>query len=291
MTPILLSLCVLVTNSDPKLSSENPLYQHLVTNGLEIGSGLRTQFPAPYLADGLDAAGQKEALAKFLGQDYSFEEFTRNSVVAPLVLRLRDVVPSDAEAPARGVDVGFIVHGDFTATNDQDFLEKLVSIGRGEGGAGKELTANDLSKRGITLMGVESNHEQYGHIEFDFLDRVRLKATGRGMWSRTPESVIAAVELDPRFRKDAEFPCEWRSLIKEGSELKVGSPQPYSGAALYVKLTKLHEPAGAMFVEQHVVFVEPMGWFDGANLLRSKLPPLVQNHVRNLRREWSKFSK
>ena len=36
------------------------------------------------------------------------------------------------------------------------------------------------------------------------------------------------------------------------------------------------------------VFAEPTGWFEGANLLRSKLPLVVQNNVRNMRREWLK---
>jgi len=48
------------------------------------------------------------------------------------------------------------------------------------------------------------------------------------------------------------------------------------------------EPAGALFVEQHIVFAEPTGWFGGAKLLRSKLPPVVQYAVRTTRQEWAK---
>jgi hypothetical protein len=53
-----------------------------------------------------------------------------------------------------------------------------------------------------------------------------------------------------------------------------------------MKLTRLREPAGAVFVEGHVIFAEPKGWFDGENVLRSKLPLGVQNQVRALRREF-----
>ena len=70
----------------------------------------------------------------------------------------------------------------------------------------------------------------------------------------------------------------------------MGPPQPYGGAGMYLKITKLHEPAGALFVEQHIVFAEPTGWFDGANLLRSKLPLVVQSNVRDMRREWMKWA-
>ena len=65
----------------------------------------------------------------------------------------------------------------------------------------------------------------------------------------------------------------------------------YSDAALYLKVTRLHEPRGALFGEGHVVFTEPYGWFEGANLLRSKLPPAIQQVVRDLRRELLKAKK
>jgi len=55
-----------------------------------------------------------------------------------------------------------------------------------------------------------------------------------------------------------------------------------------MKITRLAEPAGALFVEQHIVFAEPTGWFGGANLLRSKLPPVVQYAIRTTRQEWAK---
>jgi hypothetical protein len=51
-----------------------------------------------------------------------------------------------------------------------------------------------------------------------------------------------------------------------------------------VKATRLAAPAGALFVEYHVVFLEPQGWFRGTNLLRSKLPIVAQDLVRKFRR-------
>ena len=52
----------------------------------------------------------------------------------------------------------------------------------------------------------------------------------------------------------------------------------------------LKEPANAILVEFHQVFVEPKKWFDGANLLRSKLPLVIQPEVRAFRRELTKLS-
>ena len=37
----------------------------------------------------------------------------------------------------------------------------------------------------------------------------------------------------------------------------------------------------------HAVFDEPAGWFNGANLFRSKLPILLQDKVRSVRRRLS----
>src|SRR5207253_10208513 len=110
-----------------------------------------------------------------------------------------------------------------------------------DGGEANTRTADDLAKRKIAAPA--GKHEKFGHVTFDFLDRVRIRATGRAIWSRTAESVVAAVELDPRFRGDAEFPGEWRPLTKEPGGVKVGPPHPYAGAGLYLKVTRLAEPA------------------------------------------------
>jgi hypothetical protein len=101
------------------------------------------------------------------------------------------------------------------------------------------------------------------------------------------ESVLVAAEVDPRFLGDPEFPNQWQPIVGKGGARKFGQANPWSGAGFYMKITKLAEPAGAVLVEQHVIFVEPTGWFDGANLLRSKLPVVVQTSVRTLRRDWA----
>jgi hypothetical protein len=67
----------------------------------------------------------------------------------------------------------------------------------------------------------------------------------------------------------------------------IGPARPYIGAAWYSKATKLQQPQGAVLFEYHIVFDEPEGWFNGANLLRSKLPLLVQDGVRKFRRRFS----
>ena len=60
---------------------------------------------------------------------------------------------------------------------------------------------------------------------------------------------------------------------------------------MYLKITKLKEPEGALFIEQHIVFVEPHGWFGGERTLTSKLPQAVKVTVKNMRVELDRASK
>lgn len=287
MLPLLLPLMLLADAGLNGHEATNPLYRELLTTGLPVGPGQAAPLPPPFVPDGLDTGGQRRAIEALLAGNYSWAEFTRPSVVAPYILRIADVTPSDPAAPTRRVDVAFLVHGDFTATEDEAFLERLLGVGR-EGGTGRTLSREDVAKRGIESEPGLENRESFGRVEFDFLDRVRLGVTGRAIWSRTGESVVAAARIDPRFRDDPDFPNRWRPLSKSRGELTAGEPRPYDTAGLYLKVTRLAEPKGSVFVEQHILFAEPVGWFDGANLLRSKLPPVVQNNVRAARREWAK---
>lgn len=266
-------------------TDQNPIFKGLLDTGLNVGQDLRVKFPAPNLPDGLSSDKQKAIILGLIGNDYSFQEYTRRSVVAPQLLKLRDLTPADPQAPPRGVDVWFVAYGDLKSLDDEKFLDKIMNAGRGEGKA-RSLTPEDLSKRKIALQ--DKKHEGFVFIEFDFLEKVHLRATGHGFWSKTDDSVVVAGEIDPRFRDDPEFPNQWQSMSKESGVVKLGPPNPWNGAGFYLKITKLQEPAGALFIEEHIVFAEPTGWFDGANLLRSKLPIAVQTNVRNIRREWVK---
>jgi len=119
-------------------------------------------------------------------------------------------------------------------------------------------------------------------------DRVSVSGTMHAMLTRSSDSVVLAAISDPRFAMDAKFPNTLRPIRRdESGQISTGSAQPYSGAAWYCKATRLAKPAGAVLIEYHLVFDEPMAWFNGANLLRSKLPLLVQDGVRKFRRRFA----
>jgi hypothetical protein len=263
----------------------NPLYRELREKGVQVTRSARAPLPAPVMADGLSADAQEAALKAAAGEDYSLEEFTRRSVVAPYRLHIRDVSPSDPAAPARAVDVIFIAYGDLKTVASKEFLQRVLELNREEGKA-RALTADELARHGITLKPENEKQEGYARFTFTLLDRVQLSGVGHSFWSRTADSVVAAGRIDSRFRGDADLPNVWRPVRKDRDGNKeLGEPRPYDGAAYYVKVTRLARPDGALFVEGHILFTEPQKWFDGANLLRSKLPPVIQSQVRAFRRE------
>src|SRR5262245_44890506 len=90
----------------------NPLHNSLLDPGLGVGPDLKAKFPPPTMPDGLDGAKQKAIITTLIKNDYSYEEFTRKSVVAPQLLKLRDVMPSNTKDRASGVDVWFIAYDD-----------------------------------------------------------------------------------------------------------------------------------------------------------------------------------
>ena len=95
-----------------------------------------------------------------------------------------------------------------------------------------------------------------------------------------------SIEGGERFLNDAELPNRWRPIFfSELGRVRLGDPSPYSGFAGYTKVTQLKEPSGAVFIESHVVFDEPQGWFQGANYLGSKLPLAARNSVTSFRRK------
>ena len=288
MFALALSLAALGPAQPPKHESENPLFKALLDPGLVVGPDLRVKLPPPMMPDGLSADEQKAIIKKLIGDDYDFDEFTRKSGVAPHILRIRDPQPSDPKSPSRGLDTYFVAYVDLKAFDDERFLERSLNIGKGDGGKAKSIMKDDLVKRGFDSKAFEAKKEGFAYIEFDFLEKVRLRVAGHGMATKSGESIVAGAEVDSRFRGDKEFPNEWQSIVKEGGETKVSAAQAYGGSGMYVKITKLVEPAGAVFVEQHIVYSEPHGWFDGANLLRSKLPPVMTINVRRMREAWSK---
>jgi len=289
MQTLLLLLLLLPSAGTDEHLAHNPIYRELLQKGVRVAGGDYVVLPAPTLADGMDAKAQRAAIEAIPERHVPVEALLRKSVVAPLVFRFWKIEAPDRKVPVRGVAVWFVVYGDLDMLTRKDFIDEVRRSGQEEAEEKetkfKFLSAEELRARKIAPPSEEETKERYAYSVFTLLDKVRLSLTSHAFMSRTKESLVLATTLDPRFTSDPEYGNRWRPMERTGGDKpELGPPSPYEGTASYAKITRLAQPAGALLVEQHVVFVEPQQWFRGRPLLRSKLPMLAQNEVRRFRR-------
>jgi len=268
-------------------AAENALYSELISVGVRMSSGKAVELPPPTLADGLSAAEQQTAIKQIAGASHPLEALTRRSVVAPFVLKITNVdAATNQPYTTYRLDLWFVAYGNFERTSDEQFLKQQfeAEVNTSADSSSPELrplSPADLAARHISLTA----DQRVFAGKLVLFDRVRLNLALLGQQTRSADSVLVAVAPDRRFDADAQYPNRWQKLLRdEATKLQVGPQQPYQGAGGYVKATRLAEPAGAVFIEYHMVFEEPRAWFDGANLLRSKLPLVCQDGVRKFRR-------
>jgi hypothetical protein len=255
------------------------IIDQLWTHGLTLDQGVAVQLTQPTLPDGLDAAAQQRAVEGVADETHPLDALMRHSIVAPFVLKIADEKPVRDALPRR-VDLWFFAYGDLQKITDESFLKGMIE-GDSKGNAGGLLTDQELQQRGLT----PGKDERYAAGTVSLFDRVRISGVMRMQLTRTDDSALVAGVLDPRFERDATHPNSWSPITRdEDGKLQVGQPRVYHAVGWYCKVTRLAAPAGALFVEYHLLFDEPHGWFNGANLLRSKLPILAQDGVRKLRR-------
>lgn len=288
----LISTCLLMhlalTSSSPTLLAE------LTHQGVRLHGGTVVRLPEPALADGVDATEQSKIVKRVAGK-YPLDRFLRDAIVAPFVLDVNSVEDAGQRTGQR-VDFYFVAYASLDALLDEAALRDLFGMNEADSNLAtrqtiRALTAEELQARNLSPRNEEDLLESYGVIDVPILERVRLSGIGFGARRNTEESIIAAWKLDERFANDPQFANQWRPIVRDAVGRDVlGPPQPYAGAGGYLKITRLIEPDGALFVECHSVFDEPHGWFDGKNLLRSKLPLIVQDNVRTLRRKLANLS-
>lgn len=265
-------------------AADNPIYDELTKQGISDGTTAEKLAP-PVMASGLDAAAQRKVIDSIAEPGKGYEELVRRSVNAPFILKI-----NEGKGTLKRVDAYFIVYGK---------LDKLLEDGfrkvgkKGPANPPKEealkadaipLDEKTLAARGIKTVG---DNENVVHSYAPIFDRIRLYATLRSFDVRDDDAVLLAAKIDERFNKDEKYPNYWQSLTRnDAGDLKVDATKhPYSAAGAYAKATQLKEPQDAIFVEYHLVFNEPQGWFNGARLLTSKLPIAAQQNIRKLRQQ------
>lgn len=297
-------LCSFLPAAAAADAPKNQLLAELLREGSQFASAEQpTKLPPPSFAAGQSADEQTAAIRRIAGKKYPYEQFVRNSPVAPFLLEIHsdggNGTPGkhaggavERGAVDRGkiqrIDLWFVAHGALATVTDRDLMGQLAGEAdkSGDEARSKELTDEDLRERDLRREVDEGRSTNYFHFDLSVLDRVRISGLGQSETTRGPRSVVAAVRLDPRFFADAEYPAEWRPLKRDAAgKAVIGDAQAYTGFAGYCQATELAVPQGALLVECHIVFDEPHGWFNGTNLLRAKLPLLLQDNVRTFRRK------
>ncbi len=145
----------------------------------------------------------------------------------------------------------------------------------------------DLKRLGIVPQQIAGGDEYYMHGQFNILGNVQLRATARVVQTTGKESSVIAGQIDGRFNNDATFPNEWRPILPNpggNGPAPLGNSNVYISAGGYMKITEFLPVRGALLVEYHLVYDEPTGWFNGVNLLRSRLQQKATEDVRAIRR-------
>jgi hypothetical protein len=262
--------------------AENPLLKELLDKGIELPELCTIRLPPPAMKKDLTPKQQQAVVEKAGGVD--LELFVKDTVAAPFALKIQSVEKA-GQRVAQAIHLAFIAHGDLNRVVKEDVLNRLLGTEARQGkklGAVKFLTADMLKERGIVPSPGTNPEERFAALEIFLLDKVKVKGVTRNVKTEGDGWAALAMRLDPRFNDDKQFPNCWQSY--NAIEDVFGPPQHYTGLAGYTQVTKLAEPKGALFFEMHVVLSEPKSWFGGPNLLRSKLPLVLQENVRNLRK-------
>jgi hypothetical protein len=279
-------------------AEENPVFQQLIEKGVPVPDGTLVKLPPPTLTEGMDAAAQRAAIGQVAQPAHTADDLLQNSNAAPLAMQIQALKTIAGRSHVEQVEFWFVAYGDWETMNSAEFLQSVLKTVEQQSKDNRvatsgSLTPAQLAARHIAQPPAVTGLEQsWFYTTFSLFGKVQVSSTRHTATTREPNMSILAGVVDPRFVGDAEFPDQWRPMTHDDSgQLQIGAAVPYTSAGFYLKVTRLIEPAGAALIEYHMVFDEPLGWFGGANLLRSKLPLVVQDEVRNFRRRLTAASR
>lgn len=267
--------------------AENEVYEHLVSTGIAIGDQ-SIPLPKPTLSPADDAQTQDRIVHEIAKKKHGYDDFVRESPVAPFVLVITPTTNKGGDR-VHVIDTWFVAYGKRSDLSDDDLLGQLMGGGSSEKGKTEQLTDAQLKDRDLTISSDERRSESYSHTASPLLNKVQIAGIVHNLTTRTENSTLAASLLDPRFGGDATFPNRWRPYETTAGGGKVlGKAHAYAGFGGYSHVVELTKPAGALFIECHMAINEPYGWYKGKDLLRPKLPGLMQDNVRTIRRKLMK---
>ncbi|MFG0266353.1 MAG: hypothetical protein ACF8AM_14575 [Rhodopirellula sp. JB055] len=273
----------------------NALFNQMLDQGIALTDNVTAPIPAPTFLDPSGepvAAPEVEKQLQKLARAGGIRRFVRNSAVAPIAIDMESISNSDGKRIGHLLDVTFVVHASLDLVQDSDALKSLLQNDSKEDEPDSSGAASQVSAEELTQLGIHANaeNESFGRIRFPLLDRVLVEGvfhaeTHRQIEGASDDVVTVAWQLDPRF-ENSWSPIGRNDLGQETT----GEAKPYQGLGGLITATRLPaEIAGTdsegTIVQARFVVHEPVDWFGGRNQLRSKLPLIIQDRVRDLRRK------
>lgn len=264
------------------------LLDDLVTKGIEFREGVQVKLPAPTLTGKLTDEQLAQAKKELAGND-DWERFTRDSVVAPVTIKLEYITDSAGTRVGHSVHSAFVVHAKLASLEDKDLMQQIFGKAESETESGKSsgMKVTELSQADLLAAGVKSEASEssaarvsYSKVEFTLLDKIQLRGVLKVERTTEPGTTTIAWQLDPAFAADAKL---------RGSWLKVGeaeaATQPYAGWGGFLNVTRVSEEPEMLLMESRMLLHELPEWFNASNFVRSKLPLAIQEGARNFRRK------
>lgn len=292
MNALILTLCLTTLGQRPSQAIEpehaaNPVYEAVRGEGLEL-YGKRVALPDPILRDGQSAEEQRAALRKVAGGDRAVDDLLRDSITAPIKMKVGKVEATGAALAV--VDLWFSVRGDLDQIDPgrasaEASTSKPISVGNMTFES-RVVGKDALDARQIPVVDEEDGaSDLYVHSTSRLLDKVFLESTARISTSMSADSLVVASRTSTKFDDDAEFPNRWQPIGRRAGTEERGPFRAYPGGFSYMKVSRLEGHPGMLLVEGHLAFAEPDAWFQGAPILRSKISLVAQDRIRDLRRE------
>ncbi|WP_182866911.1 hypothetical protein [Stieleria mannarensis] len=234
--------------------------------------------PAPTLAEDLDADAQQRRITPLL-RGLSFKQFARDSVVAPVRIYLRYITSDAGDRVGHDVHMIFIIHESLQTFSDQNIANRLGGEAAEDS---TEATAADVPAETLQRLGIDDAGPdiRYRQVDFELLDKIRLTGLLR----------IAQQSSETQNRIDVSlveaFDNRWQFTDGPDTNSSAGGGD-YSGFQGWLTATSL-DAMDAVFIEARFVMHEPPQWFAGSNYVRSKLPLVLQEAARDLRRRLKK---
>jgi len=244
----------------------------------------------PTLPDGMKADQQLQAIRSVLG-NLEEERFFKPSVVSPFVFKLEPLSKLENGGQRQRLDVWFVAHGKLDDIEEKKMMDDLTGPEAkktpGLPEVARVLTEEEMKARDLKFGDQpDGSGRSYGIMGANILDKAFVTGITSSRYRKTDDSIELFLRMSPSLFDDPDFPARWHSISKaDDGTFQLGKANPYTDLAALIKVTKLAGAEDGLFVEVHVVYAEPFGWFEGRNLLRSKLPPVLQDSVRKFRRK------